>query len=85
MERLLYHGDFCLVDRGQIEVINGKIYSFRVEGEARVKRLFRRMDGKYRVVSDNEDKIEFPDEFLTQDDMPEIIGRVVDRSGKADL
>ncbi len=85
MERTLFDGDVVLVNTADKRIINGKVYSFLVDGEARVKRLYKQMDGKIRVVSDNADKQEFPDENLTPDHMPEMIGRVVDRSGKADL
>ena len=85
MERTLFDGDVVLVNTDDKKIINGRTYSFLVGGEARVKRLYKQMDGKIRAVSDNPDKVEYPDEYLTQDHMPEMIGRVVDRSGKADL
>lgn len=79
------HKDSILVNKAENKVINGKVFAFRVGDEIRVKRLYRQMDGKVRVVSDNPDKAQYPDEFLSIDDMPEIIGRVRDRSGTNNL
>ncbi len=79
------HKDSILVNKAENRVINGKVFAFRVGDEIRVKRLYRQLDGKVRVVSDNPDKAQYPDEFLSIDDMPEIIGRVRDRSGTNNL
>lgn len=78
-------GDSLLVNRAENKISNGRVFAFRVGDEVRVKRLFRQMDGRVRVVSDNPDKTLYPDEFLSIDDMPEIIGRIRDRSGTANL
>jgi phage repressor protein C with HTH and peptisase S24 domain len=77
-------GDTLLINKSETK-INGRVYAFRVGDEIRVKRLFRQLDGRVRVVSDNPDKNLYPDEFLSVDDQPEIIGRVRDRSGKNGL
>lgn len=79
------HKDSILVNKAENQVINGKVFAFRVGDDIRVKRLYRQMDGRVRVVSDNPDKAQYPDEFLAADDMPEIIGRVRDRSGTNNL
>ena len=85
MRPTIFDGDVALVNTAERKITNGKVFAFIVDGEARVKRLFKQFDGRIRVVSDNPDKLQFPDEFLTPDHMPEMVGRVVDRSGKADL
>lgn len=85
MEPTFWDGDTLLVNRAERVIKDGKVYAFRVGDDPRVKRLFRTMDGRVRVVSDNPDKGSFPDEYLSVDDMPEIIGRVRDRSGNTNL
>lgn len=85
MEPVIWDGDMLLVNRSEKIIKDGKIYAFRVGDEIRVKRLFRLMDGRVRVVSDNPDKNLYPDEHLSIDDMPEVIGRVRDRSGNTNL
>lgn len=85
MEPTFWEGDTLLVNRAEKVIRDGKVYAFRVGDEPKVKRLFRMLDGRVRVVSDNPDKGTFPDEYLSVDDMPEIIGRVRDRSGNTNL
>ncbi len=85
MRPTLWDGDVALVNTAEKRITNGKVYAYLIDGEARVKRLWKQFDGKIRVSSDNPDKSQYPDEFLTPDTMPEMIGRVVDRSGGADL
>lgn len=85
MRPTLWDGDVALVNTAEKRIINGKVYAYLLDGEARVKRLFKQFDGRIRVTSDNPDKNLYPDEFLTPATMPEMIGRVVDRSGSADL
>lgn len=86
MEPTFWDGDTLLVNRAEKVIRDGKVYAFRVGDEPKVKRLFRTVDGlRIRVVSDNPDKGQFPDEYLSIDDMPEIIGRVRDRSGSTNL
>ncbi|MCA3000285.1 MAG: helix-turn-helix transcriptional regulator [Rhodocyclaceae bacterium] len=77
-------GDTLLINLAE-KKIGGRVYAFRVGDEIRVKRLFRQLDGRVRVVSDNPDKNLYPDEYLSIDDQPEVIGRVRDRSGKNGL
>lgn len=77
-------GDTLLINLAE-KKIAGRVYAFRVGDEIRVKRLIRTMDGRVRVISDNPDKQLYPDEYLSIDDQPEVIGRVRDRSGKNGL
>lgn len=85
MEPTIFDGDVVLVNTAEKKVTDGRVYAFLVGDVLRIKRLFRQMDGKIRAVSDNPDKQTYPDEFLTPDHMPEMIGRIVDRSGGANL
>lgn len=85
MEPTIFDGDVVLINTAEKKIVDGKVYAFLVGDELRIKRLYRQMDGKIRAASDNADKATFPDEFLTPDHMPEMVGRVVDRSGAANL
>lgn len=82
MEPSIYDGDALLVDRGQLSVKDRQVYVIRYGHEIRVKRLFLRPDGGLRIVSDNASA--FPEEIVKAEEMQhiEIIGRVVERSGK---
>jgi phage repressor protein C with HTH and peptisase S24 domain len=74
-------GDVVLVNTADRKLANGHVFAFRHEDGPRIKRLFKQLDGRIRLVSDNQDKISFPDEYLTPGMDAEIIGRVVHRSG----
>lgn len=82
MEPSIYAGDALLVDRSQTAVQDRLVYVLRYGDEVRVKRLFRRPDGGLRIVSDN--AAAFPEEVVPANEMQhiEIIGRVVERSGR---
>ncbi len=74
-------GDVVLVNIAEKKIKNGQVYAFRTQDGCRFKRLFRQLDGRIRVASDNPDKISYPDEWLTPGTEAEIIGLVVHRSG----
>lgn len=85
MEPLLAHGDYVLVDLHDRErIVDLKVYAIRVEGEYRVKRLCRKLDGTIILISDN---LKYEEERLTPDLLAsidfKIIGRVIERSGSA--
>lgn len=85
MEPLLAHGDYVLVDLHDRErIVDLKVYAIRVEGEYRVKRLCRKLDGTIILISDNP---KYEEERLTPDLLAsidfKIIGRVIERSGSA--
>lgn len=85
MEPTIHDGDSLLVDTGQIEVKDGKVYALWYEGGERVKRLFRMPGGGLRIRSDN--ATENPEILLGPEYMGHvrIIGRVVHRSGPGGL
>lgn len=90
MERTLFNGDRIAVNTGDKEVADGRVYVFMTPGpypDIKVKRLYRTADGRLRIVSDNPDKTQYPDEYLTADEVPglHMIGRVIDRSGRGGL
>lgn len=70
-------GDVVLVNTAQKQVIDGKYYAIRIGQEARIKKLFRQLDGKVRVESLNA-----ATEFLTPEMDVEILGVVVQCSKK---
>lgn len=74
--------DMVLINRAERKLQNGRIFAFRTEDGLQFKRLFRQMDGRVKLSSDNPDKIVYPDEWLTPSMEAEIIGTVVHRSGR---
>lgn len=84
MEPRLFDDDSITVDTSQKDVINGRVYAFVFNGEYRVKRLRKLIDGGLLVISDNpswgDEKIEAQ---YTENVF--IIGRVVDKSGSGGL
>jgi phage repressor protein C with HTH and peptisase S24 domain len=90
MERTLFNGDRIAVNLADKRIVDGRVYVFvtgGVDPDVKVKRLYRTTDGRLRIVSDNPDKTQYPDEYLDGHDIEQlyIIGRVVDRSGRGGL
>lgn len=82
MEPTINDGDVVLVNMDESQIVSGKVYAIEDPGHGtRIKRLFKQIDGRVRVVSDNGDKRLYPDDYLTPDSGARIIGRAVDRSG----
>jgi phage repressor protein C with HTH and peptisase S24 domain len=77
MEPRLYDGDVVLFDKRETDVTeDGKIYVILWNGARYVKRIFRELDGKLRIVSDNKAP-EFQDRFVhVGDEGFSIQGRV---------
>ncbi|WP_061238209.1 S24 family peptidase [Pseudomonas composti] len=88
METTLFDGDSVLVNMEENEptkIIDGKVYALRYGNDLRIKRLFKKLDGSLRLVSDNQ---AYPIEDIAADVAQEhitIIGRVRDKSGKGGL
>ncbi len=80
MEPTINDGDTLLINHEEKSIIPGKVFMLRIGNETRIKRLYLQLDGRIRVVSDNIDKFQYPDEFVYPNEMPEIIGRVRDVS-----
>lgn len=74
-------GDVVLINTADKRLRNGEAYAFRTDEGCRFKRLHKQLDGRIRVVSDNPDKINYPDEFLTPGMEATMIGAVVHRQG----
>jgi hypothetical protein len=85
MEPLLYDGDRILVDTAPQERIkDGAVYAVNYDGELRVKRLQKRLDGTLTLISDNPN---YPPEIVPPDILQDgrffIIGKVIEKSSTA--
>lgn len=87
MEPTLWDGDKAVIHTGQRRIRNDRVFALIYGGEARVKRIAMTADGRLRIVSDNQDKARYPDEYIAPEDMEQvyIIGQVIDRSGSGGL
>lgn len=85
MEPLLYDGDRILVNTAPQERIkDGAVYAVNYDGELRVKRLQKRLDGTLTLISDNPS---YPPEIVPPDILQDgrffIIGKVIEKSSTA--
>lgn len=80
MEPTIMDHATLLVNRGETRIRDNRVYVIRFGDAVRVKRLFARLDGGIKVVSDNP---EYDDVEVTPDLMEhiQIIGRVVWQAG----
>lgn len=77
MEPTIRDGAVILVSTSAKTVIDREIYAFRMDDELYVKRLIRDPDG-FRLLSDNPDKVMYPDKTVHEGDTGmEIIGRAL--------
>lgn len=74
MEPTLLKGDSCIIDKSISWVDNAGIYAIAMNGEARMVRCQRRINGGVRILCDNE-KYKF-DETCTDEDV-KVIGKVI--------
>lgn len=86
MERTIFDGDKVLVHLTQKRIISDSVYAIMLDCEPRIKRLFNTGEG-VRIVSDNEDKIKYPDDLVTPETAERliIIGRAIHRQGSKGL
>lgn len=85
MEPLLYAGDKITVDMNDTTIQSGHVYALHIDGELRVKKLIKQINGNLILRSVNPD---FPDEVLTKNDINvyvKILGKVIDKSGSGGL
>jgi phage repressor protein C with HTH and peptisase S24 domain len=85
MESTLFDGDTILVNLGEQQIVDGKVYAMRYGDDLKVKRLYRRLDGTIVLQSDNP---RYAEEIVPPGDTQEsiaVIGRVRDKSGKGGL
>lgn len=71
-------GQTIAVDTSATRIFDGEIYAFLKNGELKIKYLFKHGDG-FKAVSRNEDKLRYPDEIYTAQDIEadniEILGQ----------
>lgn len=78
MSPYINDGDVVLVDTSDVRLSNGECFALRDDEHAMVKRLFKQLDGKIRVESDNP---KYPPDYFTPDRPGVIMGRIVWRAG----
>ena len=75
MEPTIRDGDVIMIDTSAMEIVSGRIYVLRVDGELMLKRLQRRVNGAVVVLSDNP---RYPPEEVPQgQSAPTILGEVL--------
>ncbi|MDH0640645.1 helix-turn-helix domain-containing protein [Pseudomonas sp. GD03860] len=84
MEPYIFEGDVVLFDVSQVEPKDKQVYVIRrPDGGNSIKRLNHQLSGAWVIRSDNPDKVNYPDEPVSDaamHDMP-FIGRVIWRGG----
>lgn len=74
----LADGQVIAIDTSAKRIYDGEIYAFKIGDELKVKYLFRHGDG-FKAVSRNDDKLRFPDEYYTAQDIEsnniEVLGQ----------
>lgn len=78
MEPTLRNGEAVIIDRNSGEIQSGEIYLINIDGELRIKRLEKKINGSLFVFSDNPS---FTPEEITKDQLDfisvHIIGKVL--------
>lgn len=79
MEPTIHDGAVVLIDVGDTELKSDRIYAISIDDEVVIKRLRRDIGGGLIVVSDNPDKINYPDRAVPVDKLEyvHIKGRAV--------
>jgi len=81
MKETIKDGSLLLINRGKIDVEEGKVYLIKYKNELKTKRLYNRFDGGIIMKSDN---ISFPEEiakFKEVKENIEIVGQVIWQAG----
>lgn len=75
----LKDGDIVLINTNDTIPTNGGIYAIDVDGEVRIKRLVKRIEGSWVVSSDNKSNPAYSDEVISHHNFEKlrIIGRAV--------
>jgi len=87
MQPVLHDGDDVVIHLGRTRIRDGGVFAIAYAGEARVKRLYQMAGPKLRVVSDNPDKVRYPDEIIEGEALNDIliIGQVMHKMGSGGL
>ena len=88
MEPLLYENDRVAVNFEDTKIVSDHVYAIVLDQDAKIKRLQRTGRG-IRIISDNPDRLRYPDDYVTDADAGArgflVLGRVIDRSGSGGL
>lgn len=78
MEPRICDGDLALINLADTAIRDGKVYAINLGNEAKIKRLFKRLDGSIVVCSDNK-SLNLVDEQIAPNEIErlKIIGRAV--------
>lgn len=76
----LWDGDKAIADTYVPHLVSGKIYAFYFDGELKVKRFTKRMDGNWVISSDNKDDPSLMDEVVSPNSTQQLhmIGLIKD-------
>lgn len=87
MQPTLHDDDDIVINLALTRIRDGKVFAVAYAGEARVKRLYQMAGPKLRVVSDNPDKVRYPDEIIEGEALNDIliIGQVMHKMGSGGL
>ncbi|MCW8839013.1 MAG: helix-turn-helix domain-containing protein [Thiovulaceae bacterium] len=80
MEPTFSYNDIVFVNRAKTNVDRGGVFTIRTEGGLFIKRIQKRLDGKFDIISDNDI---YTTQILEPNEL-EVIGRVVSRFGEVD-
>lgn len=80
MSPTINHLDVVLINLEEKDITkkDGQIFAFSIGDECRIKRVFITLTGDVRLVSDNPNKIEYPDEIISNHEISNLFvaGRV---------
>lgn len=68
----LWDGDEVLADTRVPHLVSGKIFAFEFDGELKVKRFTKKMDGTWLISSDNKDDPAYTDEVVSQHNVQQL-------------
>lgn len=76
MEPTLHDGAVLLINRSDTEPRQGFIYAFCYGDDLLVKRFFKE-NGQWKAVSDNPDRVDYPDIPIDGNSSVKLLGRVI--------
>jgi phage repressor protein C with HTH and peptisase S24 domain len=80
MEPTLVNGDLLLINTDVRKPISGKIFAFDFDGDLRVKRFTKRLDGSWLISSDNDDKNIYRDDVVSAHNIAQL--RIIGQAAK---
>lgn len=80
MAPLLFDGEYAIIDTGNKDIEDGKIYALYIFEQIRINRLYKKIDGS--IILKNENKA-FDDDVIPEDrrDIAKVLGKVIARFG----